>query len=97
MQGNMFEYVNDVYGPFGYVSGYDDKTLEPPLLDPTGIENLPDDISIQKPAYARVARGGAHIVNATLATVSRRYSFPDYAAGTPLGFRLVRTLEEPVE
>lgn len=98
MQGNMFEYVNDVYGPFGYVSGYDDKTLEPPLLDPTGIENLPDDISITKPAYARVARGGMHIGDAMLATVSWRYYFFDYAAGTPLGFRIVRTLfEEPVE
>jgi len=92
MPGNMFEYVNDVYGPFGYVNGYDNKTLDPPLLDPTGIENQPNDISIQKPAYARVARGGGHIVNAPLATVSRRYSFFDYVAGTPLGFRLARTI-----
>jgi formylglycine-generating enzyme required for sulfatase activity len=99
MHGNVMEFVNDAYGPLGYLNGpY--GLGEGPLTDPTGVANLPNDITITggpDRAYARVIRGGSHLFSAVVANVSRRNSRIDIERGPYNGFRVVRTRFEDQE
>lgn len=92
MNGNMWEMVNDLYGPFGYLDGpY--GAGQGPLTDPTGTMNKPDDITKSEERPFRVARGGSHVTPAGTANVSFRDNFSDATSASSIGFRLVRSID----
>lgn len=93
MHGNVWEPVNDLYGPSGYLTGPYVQG-EGPLVDPTGAVNPPDDITRTEERPTRVKRGGSHVGPAVYANVSRRLVTFDYGSGTSLGLRIVRTILE---
>ena len=91
MHGNVWEMVNDLYGPSGYLSG-PHVPAEGPLVDPTGAINPPNDLTKTEERPFRVSRGGSHVASASLTKVSRRFSFFDDDSASSIGFRVARTI-----
>lgn len=92
MHGNVTEAVNDLFGPSGYLLGPHGKG-EGPLVDPTGVMNPPNDLTMTEQQPLRVARSGSHLYPAARAKSGERIGGHfDNDSASNLGFRIVRTI-----
>jgi len=91
MRGNLWEMVNDLYGPSGYLAG-PNGAGQGPLTNPTGVVNKPDDLTKTPEYMFRASRGGSHMAPGFNGNASRRFNFPDYVSASSIGFRIARTI-----